>query len=141
MISLYAKAILYVALAAVTVLVTALTDNHVSVEELLNLAIVLLGAIVTYLVPNLDEGVRRYAKGIVACLTAALVALASFLTGGVTLSEWMQVVVAALAAVGVVIVPNASPSPARTVNQTIVLPDSSDPVAITAAIERARKFE
>nr|WP_274635522.1 hypothetical protein [Microbacterium bovistercoris] len=106
MIKLYAKAIVYIALAAAAFLVTALSDNRIDTSELINLGIVLVGAVGVYLTPNLPSGWRAYLKGIVAFLAAALVALLSFLAGGVTLAEWMQVGIAALAGIGVVIVPN-----------------------------------
>lgn len=106
MIKLYAKAIAYIALAAVTFLVTALSDNRIDLSELINLGIILVGAIGVYLVPNLEGGWRRYAKSVTAFAAAGLVVLLSFLSGGVTLAEWLQVGIAALAGIGVTIVPN-----------------------------------
>jgi hypothetical protein len=102
----YAKSIVYIALAAVTFLVTALTDNALSTEEIINLVIIVLGAIGVYAVPNFPEGVAKVAKTVIAFLTAGTVALASFLTGGVTISEWMQIIIAAFTAIGVYIIPN-----------------------------------
>jgi hypothetical protein len=102
----YAKAIMYIALTAVGFLATALTDNTLSTEEVLNLAVLVLGAVGVYAVPNMPEGWRAYSKTIIAAVTAGIVALLSFLTGGVTAAEWLQVVVAAFAGVGVFIVPN-----------------------------------
>jgi hypothetical protein len=102
----YAKSIVYIALAAVTFLVTALSDNALATEEIINLVIVVLGAIGVYAVPNFPEGVAKVAKTGVAFLTAGAVALASFLTGGVTLSEWLQIIIAAFTAIGVYIIPN-----------------------------------
>jgi hypothetical protein len=102
----YAKSIVYIALAAVTFLVTALTDNALSTEEIINLVIIVLGAIGVYAVPNFPEGVAKVAKTGIAFLTAGTVALASFLTGGVTISEWMQIIIAAFTAIGVYIIPN-----------------------------------
>lgn len=107
----YAKSLLYIALAVVGVLVTALTDDLITVDELVNIGIIGVGAIVTYLVPNLPEGVGRYAKVIVTFVIAALVALQSFLTDGVTTTEWLQIAVAAFAGIGVYVTPN---EPART---------------------------
>lgn len=111
MIKQYAKAIIYIALAAVAFLVTALTDNILSLEELLNLVVIVIGAIVVYLVPNLDAGPGAYAKTGAAFLTAGIVALISFLTDGVTVTEWLQVLVTAFAGVGVFIVPNETARP------------------------------
>ena len=105
-ISHYAKAIMYIALAAVGVLVTALADDVITIPELVNVGIIAVGAIATYLVPNLPEGPGRYLKGIVAFVVAGLVALQSFLTDGVSTAEWLQIFVAAFAGIGVVVVPN-----------------------------------
>ena len=102
----YAKALMYIGLTAVGFLATALTDNTLSMEEVLNLAMLVLGAVLVYAVPNMPEGWQAYSKTIIAAATAGIVALLSFLTGGVTASEWLQVVVAAFAGVGVFITPN-----------------------------------
>jgi hypothetical protein len=108
-ISHYAKAITYIALAVVGVLVTALTDNVVTTAELVNVAIIGVGAVATYFVPNLPEGPGGYLKAVVAFVAAALVALQSFLTDGITTAEWLQIAVAAFAGIGVYIVPNEPP--------------------------------
>jgi len=102
----YAKALLYIALAVVGVLVTALADDALSVDELVNVAIIGVGAVAVYLVPNLPSGAGAILKTIVAFLVAGLVALQSFLSGGITTTEWLQVAVAAFAGIGVYIVPN-----------------------------------
>ena len=102
----YTKAIVAIAAAALVVLGAALTDNEVTTVELVNIAIAIVTAIGVYLVPNLDDGPRRYAKAIVAFLGAALAALLTVLTDGVTASEWITVVLAALGAIGVTILPN-----------------------------------
>ncbi len=102
----YAKSLLYVALAVVGVLVTALSDDVVSTAELVNIAIIGVGALGVYLVPNLPQNVAKYGKTIVAFIAAALVALNSFLDGGITASEWLQIAVAAFAGIGVFIIPN-----------------------------------
>lgn len=105
-ISTYAKAIVYIITAGLVVLGAALTDDVVSTSEWLNIGIAGVTAVGVYLVPNLGTGVQHYAKGIVAFVGAALAALASFLSDGVTSAEWVLVALAALGAIGVVIVPN-----------------------------------
>jgi hypothetical protein len=102
----YAKSLLYIALAVVGVLVTALADDVLTVDELVNVAIIGVGAITVYLVPNLPEGPGRYAKVTVTFIVAGLVALQSFLTGGITTTEWLQIAVAAFAGIGVYVIPN-----------------------------------
>jgi hypothetical protein len=106
MITTYAKSILLVIASAVTILVAALSDNVVTVPELINVGIAIVTAVGVYFVPNLEAGVARYFKFIVALLGAALTALASFVSDGVTAAEWLQILLSALAAIGVVIVPN-----------------------------------
>jgi hypothetical protein len=116
----YSKAITYIAMAALTFLVTALSDNALSTEEILNLVVIVLGAIGVYLIPNFPDGVAKVAKTGVAFFTAAVVAALSFLTGGIEVTEWIQIVLAAFAAVGVYIVPNGpenpEPAPVEVVN-------------------------
>ena len=107
----YSKAITYIAMAALTFLVTALTDNVLSVDEILNLVVIVLGAVGVYLIPNFPEGFAKIAKTGVAFLTAAVVAALSFLTGGIEVTEWLQIVLAAFAAVGVFIIPNGPKEP------------------------------
>lgn len=102
----YAKALLYIALAVVGVLVTALADEQLTVDELVNVAIIGVGAITVYLVPNLPSGIGAYAKVIVTFVVAGLVALQSFLTDGITTTEWLQIAVAAFAGIGVYVIPN-----------------------------------
>ncbi len=110
----YSKAITYIAMAALTFLVTALTDNVLSTEEILNLVVIVLGAVGVYLIPNFPEGFAKIAKTGVAFLTAAVVAALSFLTGGIEVTEWLQIVLAAFAAVGVYIIPNGPKEPVAT---------------------------
>lgn len=105
-VGLYGKSITYIILAAVTFLVTALSDNTVSGEELVNLAVVIVGAIGVYAIPNFPEGVAKYVKTGVTLATAGLMALLSFWSDGITTTEWLQIGVAALSAIGVFIVPN-----------------------------------
>lgn len=106
----YAKALLAILAAGLVVLAAAITDDDVSSPELVNVGIAIVTAIGVYLIPNLPEGrgVRGYAKGAVAFLGAALAALASFLSDGVTNAEWVLIALAALGAIGVTIVPNTT---------------------------------
>ncbi|WP_336642351.1 hypothetical protein [Microbacterium sp. MMO-56] len=113
---LYAKSLLYVLLAVAGVLVTALSDDTVTTSELVNLAVIGVGAVGVYLVPNLPNGVAQYGKTAVAFVTAALVALLSFLSDGITPSEWLQIAIAAFAGIGVYIVPNEKPSAVQVIN-------------------------
>lgn len=108
MLTRYTKAIVSILAAALVVIGAALTDNVVSQLELVNIAIATLTAVGVFLIPNLDEGPRRYAKAAVAFLGAALTALVTVLSDGVTPSEWIVVALAALGAIGVTVLPNST---------------------------------
>lgn len=110
----YAKSLLYIALATVGVLVTALADDALTSAELVNVGIIGVGAVAVYLVPNLPEGPGSVLKTVTAFVVAGLVALTSFLSDGITVSEWLQIAVAAFAGIGVYVVPN-EPAEAPTV--------------------------
>lgn len=105
----YGKSITYIGLTAVAFLVTALSDNALSTEELINLGIAVLGAVLVYAVPNFPEGVAKYAKTGIAFAVAGATAALSFITGGISTTEWLQILLAAFAAIGVYIVPNEAP--------------------------------
>ena len=132
-ISHYGKSITYIAMAALTFLVTALSDNSLSGEELLNLVVVVLGAIGVYAIPNFPEGVAKVAKTGVAFATAGVLAALSFWTGGIEVTEWIQIILAAFAAVGVYIIPNGpevpEPAPVEVIN-----PDATGGTVINVAV-------
>lgn len=112
----YAKAIVAILTAVVTVMVTALTDNTITTAEVVQAAIALVAAVGVYLVPNLAEGAARHAKLIVAVLGATLQAVGVLLQGGdLTAQGAMVVLVAALGAVSVGIVPNSGYQPERAI--------------------------
>lgn len=108
-ITTYAKSLVYVGLALIGFAVTALADNVITGEESLNFVIIGLGALVVYVVPNMPVGIAAYSKTIAAFIIAGVVMLISLLSGGVTLSEWLQVVIAAFAGIGT-LVPNRTPA-------------------------------
>lgn len=108
-IATYAKALIYVGLALVGFAITALADNVITTEESLNFVIIGLGALVVYVVPNMPTGIAAYSKTIAAFIIAGIVMLLSLLSNGVTISEWLQVIVAAFAGIGT-LVPNRTPS-------------------------------
>lgn len=107
----YAKSLLAIGAAALAVLASALTDDVVTGGELVNVGIAVVTAIGVFLLPNLDAGHARFTKAGVAVAGAGLVALASYLSDGVTSAEWLLVILAGLGAVGVGIIPNAEPLP------------------------------
>ncbi len=109
----YAKAILAVVATVLVALVPYFShSNHLTDAEWINVVILGLGAIVVYVAPNLPGAGAAYTKSIVAALIAGATLLVSAVGAGsfsnVTGSEWVQIALAALAAVGVYAVPNAT---------------------------------
>lgn len=102
---IYAKSIGMVLMTVVTAIVAAMTDDVVTTAEWINVAILGFGAASVFAAPNVPGA--AYTKTVLAVLTAALTAVASFLTGGITTAEWLQVLVASAAAVGVYAAPKS----------------------------------
>lgn len=82
-------------------------DGNFSLEEQINCLIIGLGAVAVLGAGNLPAGVWKYTKFYVSIATAVFVALASFLTDGVTGAEWIQIALAGVSAAGV----RAAPGP------------------------------
>lgn len=101
----YTKFIGQVLATGLAALIPSLTDNVVSASEWVNVGILTLGSVGVLGAGNLPAGVWKYTKTYVSAATAGLVVLASFLTDGVSLTEWLQVVIAVLGSLGVFGVP------------------------------------
>ena len=99
----YTKAIVQV-VVTVLVALAAVWTGGVTVAEWVNIAIVGVGACSVFAAPNVPGA--RYTKSILSALAAGLVVLASAITGGIQFPEVVQIVVAALGAVGVYALPN-----------------------------------
>src|SRR5687768_14088661 len=108
--SKYSKAIVAILTAALTVLAAALTDGVVVLDERFGIGLALANALAAYRVPNLPAGVGRYAKALVAVVGTALqAALPLIINGTLPASSWLLVLIAALGALSVGIVPNRQP--------------------------------
>jgi hypothetical protein len=86
-------------------LIPFLVDDQLSGVELINTLLLLLSAVAVYIVPNLADTIAKYAKGTVAIGTAVGTLLVSLFADGsyaLDTSEWIQLGLAALGAVGVV---------------------------------------
>jgi len=110
-VSKYSKAIVLILSAALSIYISASSDGVVSPLDYVNIGIAILTAITAYLVPNLEGGVLKYAKFLVAFAGAAATALTTIVANvqdwsGVTSADWLSVLLAGLAAVGLFIVPN-----------------------------------
>ena len=87
-------------------ILAALTgDQTVSPTEWVNVVIGAVGVASVYVVPNVTGSSAAYAKGIVAALTAVLVLAQSLVSDGISGTEWIQLAMAALGALGVVALP------------------------------------
>lgn len=104
-----AKALVYTALTAGGLLITARGDKVVTLDEIITIVIVVVGLIPVYWI----AGTR--AKTAVAFVLAALNALNVIFIGGVagfgdvTLDDWILVGIQAFAAIGVAVTPNSPP--------------------------------
>lgn len=101
----YQKFVAQVVATVLAALVPALADGKLSTAEWVNVGIIGLGAVAVLGAGNLPVGVWQHTKTIVSVATAVLVTIASFLTGGLSTTEWIQIGMAALGAVGVFAVP------------------------------------
>lgn len=103
----YAKAIAAVVATVLSGVIAALTgDGVVSTAEWINVAILAAGALAVFTAPNVPGA--RVTKAVLAVITAVLT-LAVQLIGDGTLdmTEWLQLAMAALGALGVYAVPNS----------------------------------
>lgn len=108
----YVKAIVAIVAAALAVLGSAMTDDQLTSVEVVNVALAFVTATGVYLVPNLPTGPGRYAKAIVAVVGGGGQVLVLILSDGlgftqVTIADWITVLLAAIAALGVGVLPNA----------------------------------
>lgn len=101
----YTKFIAIVAATVLSAVLTALTgDSVISPVEWVNIAIIGVGALGVFAAPNVPGA--AYTKSILAVLTAVLTVLTSAITGGISSSEFIQIAIAALGALGVYALPN-----------------------------------
>lgn len=106
MFSKYGKAILAVIGAALVVAYGTLSDQHVSAEETIQIAIALATAAGVYLVPLAPQ--YRWGKTAVGVILAVLQALTTVVLGGLAPDEWIVLVLAGLTAAGVAVSPAVS---------------------------------
>lgn len=100
----YGPMVISILVAAVLAFRNAFDDNVFSLEDRYVVAIAVVNAVVTILVPNLSEGINRFLKPLTH---AALVALAFFVKaqtgdGLISVNEWIDGIVLAVGALGVI---------------------------------------
>jgi hypothetical protein len=101
----YSKALGMVVATVLSAVVPMLTAGTLTAENWINVALVGIGAVSVAIVPNLTAGIGKYAKAAVAVASAVLTLLVSLLPGGLSTAEILQLVIAALGAVGVMALP------------------------------------
>jgi len=112
----YAKSLLAVLVTAISAVVAAMTDGVISNVEWINVGIAAAGAAAVFAAPNVPGA--KYTKGVLAIIMAVLTFFVSAVTDGVSSAEWLQALVIAAGAVGVIAVPN---KPTTTIGQPGVL--------------------
>lgn len=101
----YNKMFAAVVATVLAAILAALTgDNAISATEWVNVAILAVGAAGVFAAPNVPGA--TYTKSVLAVLAAVLAVLASAIVGGISTTEWIQIALAALGALGVYAVPN-----------------------------------
>jgi hypothetical protein len=97
-----------IAMAVVASIWAALTDNetanNITREEWVVVVSLLVGALAVQVVPNLDAGIAKYAKGVTSFLSAALPVLGVLMVGGLTQAEILEVIIVGAGAIGLVTV-------------------------------------
>lgn len=113
-VSNYSKSIVQIFFAGLGVFAAAITDNLVSPLEIVNIVIALITAGVVYYFPNIPDGakyktlVKTLLAGAGAAASAlAIIAANIFSFSEVGLSDWLSVLLAAGATLGVYIIPNS----------------------------------
>lgn len=100
----YGKAFAAVAAALISAAVAALAgDQNIDPVEWVNIAIAGTTAAAVFAAPNVPGA--RYTKSVLAVLGAVLMLLTSVITDGIAATEWLQLLLAALGALGVYAVP------------------------------------
>jgi predicted small integral membrane protein len=90
-------------LATVAAAVIALLNGADSpvASDWINVVVIALGSVAVLGAGNLPVGVWAHTKSIVAIATAVAVLLQSVITDGISAAEWLQLLMAALGAIGV----------------------------------------
>lgn len=100
----YLKFIAAVVGAILMTLSSAVTDGHVDKYEWVQVAIAVTTAIGVWMVANLPS--FTYGKTLIAAVLVLLNGIVADLTSGISASEWLNLAIAVLTALGVMVVPN-----------------------------------
>jgi hypothetical protein len=100
----YAKTVAMIIATVLSGVVAALVgDSVITAHEWVNVAIAAVGAAAVFTAPNVPGAM--YVKQVLAVLAAVLTLLNNVIDGGLDLSEWLQLAIAALGALGVIAAP------------------------------------
>ena len=118
----YAKLILMVIAAGGSALVAALSDNRLTQPEVVNVVLALLGAAAVFTAPQIPGAM--YTKWVLAAAVAAATTVLTFLGANgtiqaISLSEWIQVGLTILAALGVAVTKPVDVSRLRSANPAL----------------------
>lgn len=101
----YAKALAAVVATVLSGVIAALTgDSVIDIGEWINVAILTAGALAVFTAPNVPGA--SITKAALAVITAVLMLAVNLIAGGLDVTEWLQLGMAALGALGVYAVPN-----------------------------------
>jgi hypothetical protein len=92
--------------AIVLVIQQAVADNSIDSGDRILIGLAIVGAVTTYIVPNLTGGIGLFAKGITSAAFAILTGLTGWLIDGMAVSDWWALLIAAATAAGVMVFPS-----------------------------------
>lgn len=111
----YGKSLIAAAVAVVTVILSADSQNHVNPAEWIRIAIAATTAAAVYLAPVTHD--YRWVKTAIAVLLSVLNVLVALILDGIQPTDWIAVALAAATALGVGVAPAVSetrpPTPAQ----------------------------
>ena|ERR1035437_1041922 len=105
----YAKAALAVVVTVVSAIIAYASAGTITNVDWVLVAISGVGAASVFAAPNVPGA--PYTKAVLAVLSAVLALLVTVIVGGITTTEWLQLAVAGLGAIGIYNIKNADPTP------------------------------
>lgn len=101
------KSVVQLLMTVLAAVIPALAEGPMTFENWINVVILGAGAVMVYNAANLPGW--EYAKLIASAVSAVAVLLVSAMQGGISPAEWIQMALAAAAALGVGAIPNGRP--------------------------------
>lgn len=105
----YLKMLAQVFATVLAAVIAALTgDQTITPDEWINIAVLGVGAAMVFAAPNVPGA--PITKAALSVLAGVLAVATSAITDGITMTEWLQIGMAALGALGVYAIPNSGAS-------------------------------